>query len=169
MFQPLIKTTTSFRGLKNLQKESSELFQKAMAKGGIQFLNWANNGSAKSSRKPPIRFGVLRGSSSVFVGTKLISIFDIPIKEGAKESPTPARTNDHPEPFRLTFVWNTDYASRMHEHKGDWGPFTKADGDAGNKWLEEHLKNDRQDLIDFIRDEFIASYGGGIHANVDNI
>lgn len=169
MFSPLLKTSTSFRGLKNLQKESATLFEKAMAKGGIQFLNWANNGSSNSSKKPPIRFGVLRGSSSVFVGTKLISVFPIDIKEGTKEQPTPARTNDHPEPLRLTFVWNTAYATSMHEHKGNWGTYTRQDGNAGSKWLEEHLKADRDDLLEFIRTEFIKSYGGGLTANVSNI
>ena len=154
-----LKTTTNFTGLKKLQKESADMFEKSMAKGGIQFLNWANNGSKNESKKPPIRFGVLRGSSSVFVDKKLISVFDIPIKAGAKERPSPAKTNDVPKPLTLTFVWNTNYANKMHEHDGNWGPFTTADGDAGNKWLEEHLKADRQDLIDFIKDDFQNAMG----------
>lgn len=169
MFTPLIKTMGSFKGLKMLQKESATLFEKAMAKGGIQFLNWANNGSKGSPKKPPIRFGVLRGSSTAFVDKKLVSVFDIIIKEGAKERPTPAKTNDVPKPLTLTFVWNTDYATRMHEHEGNWGKFTQQDGDAGNKWLEEHLKADKDDLIEFIKQEFIKSYGGGITPNVNNI
>ncbi len=156
MFTSRLKMASNFAGLKKLQHSSPDMFTRAMAKGGIQGLNWMNNGSRRESRKPPIRWGVLRGSSSVFVGNKLVSVFSITIAPGSKERPSPAKQHNG-KPHVLTFVYNTNYASKMHEHKGKWGTFTRQDGDAGNKWLELHLIRDRDDLFDFIESEFRKS------------
>ena len=142
----------NFGELKELQRKSPRLFEKAMEKAGIQFMNWANNGSAAESRKPPIKWGVLRGSASTFVANRLIGI----TKEG--QGGTPATTYNG-SPLTLTWAWNTDYAAKMHEHTGNWGPATKRDGDGGNKWLEKHLKADKQALIDMIAKEFWDGMG----------
>lgn len=156
MFTPTLTKKLDFRGLKKLQHRTPDMFTNAMSKGGLQGLNWMNNGSRRESRKPPIRFGTLRGSSSVFVGNKLVGVTDISIRSGAPERPTPAKQYNG-KPHVLTFVYNTDYATKMHEHEGNWGKFTKQDGDAGNKWLELHLIRDRDDLFNFIELEFRKS------------
>lgn len=116
-------------------------------------LTWMNNGSSNESRKPPIRWGVLRGSSTVFIGNKLVETYKSQIKPGAPDKPTPAKSHSAP-PLNLTWVWNTDYATRMHEWTGNWGPFTQQDGDAGNKWVEKHLEADRNALIEMTKTEF---------------
>ena len=59
----------------------------------------------------------------------------------------------------MTWCWNTDYATKMHEHKGGWGKFTIQDGDAGNKWLERHLRRDKNDLMKMIAMEFKKAAG----------
>jgi len=143
-----------FSKLKRLQRKSPALFEKAMEKAGIQFMNWANNGSAKESRKPPIRWGVLRGSASTFVGNKLVAV----TTDGNDGTPA---TSYNGSPLTITWAWNTNYAAKMHEHKGNWGPATTRDGDAGNKWLEKHLKADKQALTDMIAKEFEKSLGSG--------
>ena len=145
--KPKMHMTFVLPGLKKLQRRSPIAFNKAMQVAGIQFLNWANNGSKNESRKPPIRYGVLRGSSSVFVGSKLVKVQPQSIKEHGIA--TPAR-NHNGRPDSLTVVWNTDYAKKMHEWKGGWGKFTKQDTDAGNKWLEKHLQKDRKDLVKLV-------------------
>ncbi len=145
-----MKMSLNLAPLKMLAAKSPELFRKAEEKAAIQFLNWANNGSKNTSKKPPIRWGVLRGSSSAFVGGKLVSIFKINVKEGKV---TPAESHSAPN-TTMTWVWNTSYAAKMHEHKGGWGKFTVQDGDAGNKWLEEHLQKDADDLMKMIAKEF---------------
>lgn len=151
--QGRIKMSMNLAPLKKLQKQSPQHFDKAMQKGAIQFLTWANNGSKNESRKPPIRWGVLRGSSSAFVGDKLVQTFRIPIKSGADEAPSPLKDYKGKE-LVITWIWNTDYAAKMHEWKGGWGKFTEQDGDAGNKWLEKHLRADRDDLMKMIAIEF---------------
>lgn len=148
----------SLAPLHHLAKKSPAAFKKASKKGAIQFLNWANNGSMGSSRKPPIRWGVLRGSASAFVGNELVNVFNIAVKAGAGERPTPARSHSAP-PMTITWVWNTGYAWRMHEWTGGWGPFTLQDGNAGDKWLEEHLRTDEKALMEVIRTEFHKAAG----------
>ena len=137
--------------LKKLQKKSPEAFRKAAEIGAIQFLNWANNGSKNESRKPPIKWGVLRGSSSCFVGSELVEIFSINVS--GEKGATPARSY-RAKDLVITWVWNTDYAAKMHEWKGGWGKATERDIDAGNKWLEKHLAKDRNDLIIVIGKEY---------------
>jgi len=157
-----IKMRMDLRPLKGLQRRSPKLFAKAMEKGAIQFLNWANNGSKNESRKPPIRWGVLRGSSSGFVGNKLVQIFKQVIKAGSPERPSPASSGARGG-LIITWVWNTNYAKKMHEwgkKAGQkWGKFTKQDMDAGNKWLEKHLRRDRDDLMKVIGLEFKREAG----------
>ena len=155
-----VKMRTNLSALKVLQKKSPVAFQKAMEKGGIQFLTWANTGSAgsKESRKPPIRYGVLRGSSSVFVGSKLVQVYPQTIRSGADERPSPAKSHSA-NPTTMTFVWNTDYATKMHEWKGTWGKFTEQDGDAGNKWVEKHLQSDKDLLMKIIADDVKKGLG----------
>lgn len=149
-----VKMHTNFNPLKKLQAKSPALFRKAMEKGAVQFLNWANTGSAQESRKPPIRWGVLRGSSSAFVGNKLVAIFPQNIT-GEGEAATPAQSSiPVAADVYAIWVWNTDYATKMHEWKGGWGKFTTQDRNAGNKWLEMHLKADKNALMKMIASQF---------------
>jgi hypothetical protein len=153
-----IKTSFNFKPLKELQRKSPAAFKTAMKRGAIQFLTWCNTGSAKESRKPPIRWGVLRGSSSAFVGNELVKIYEQVIKTGADEKPTPAQSHSAAD-LVVTWVWNTVYAAKMHETKYNPGPFSSQDGNAGPKWLERHLKADKQDLYAMIRKEFQKETG----------
>jgi hypothetical protein len=155
--KPSLKMTTNLAGLRKLARISKPNFIKAMEKAAIQFLTWCNNGSPREPRKPPIRWGILRGSSSAFVGKKLVSIFQINTS-GAIEAPTPAQSHAA-DATTATWVWNTDYATRMHEWRGSWGRFTLQDGNAGNKWLEKHLRKDRNALMELVATEFRKETG----------
>lgn len=150
-----LKSRLDLGPLKKLAKQSPKHFRVAMKRGGIQFLTWANVGSVNSSKKPPIKWGVLRGSSSVFLGNKLIETFKPAKVEG---EPTPNATYSGGD-LVLTFGWNTDYAAKMHEWKGNWGKFTLQDADAGSKWLEDHLEKDKNDLMKMIAKEFKKEAG----------
>jgi hypothetical protein len=133
---------SDMRGLKQLALKSPGEFRKAQEKATIQLLTWMNMGSPGTSAKPPIRFGVLRGSSSAFVGSSKLKDFSITIKPGSKETISPAGSYSAPD-GTTTIVYNTDYAAKMHEWEGTWGDFTIQDGDAGNKWIEKHLQADK--------------------------
>jgi len=149
-----LKLTMDLSPLKKFQRQDPKHFKEAQKVGAVQFLNWANNGSAKSPKKPPIRWGVLRGSSSAFVGRDLVMKFPQVLREGVA---TPAESYSG-EDLVITFVWNTDYAFKMHEWgqkpEQGWGKFTLQDADAGNKWLEEHLDADKDDLMKVIGMKF---------------
>lgn len=158
MPEPRLKMTMDLAPLKSLARKSPKAFKQAQKKAAVEFLRWNNTGSAGSSKKPPIRWGVLRGSSSAFVGNEMVGMFDIGIQSGAKERPTPARSHSAP-PTTMTWVWNVDYGAKMHEWMGSWGEFTRRDGDAGNKWLEEHLRTDEKALFEMIKTEFRKAAG----------
>jgi len=108
----------------------------ALAQAAVQMMTWMNTGSPNEPLKPPIRFGTLRGSASVFVGSKLIGIAP---SEGGE--PTPA-TAYSANANIITVVYNTSYAAKMHEWKGGWGKYTRQDGSAGAKWIEKHIAAD---------------------------
>jgi hypothetical protein len=147
---------TYLKPLKMLQIKSPMAFRQAMEKAMIQFLTWCNTGSMNETRKPPIRFGVLRGSSSAFVGNKLVKTYQQAVT--GNERPTPA-TSCSAKDLVGTVVYNTEYATRMHESKYKPGPYSAQDGDAGNKWLEKHLDKDRNDLMKVIGMEFKKQTG----------
>lgn len=141
--------------LKKMINKSPKAFNSALEKASIQLLTWMNTGSGGTaqSAKPPIRWGVLRGSSSAFVGPSKIIDFRQQIKAGSRETITPASSYSAPK-NTITVVWNTDYADKMHEWPGPWGEFTERDGDAGAKWVEKHLKADKDLLMKVIGLEF---------------
>ena len=148
-----LKVRTNLQGLIFLQKRSPVIFHEAMKRGAIQLLTWCNTGSPREARKPPIRFGVLRGSSSAFVGSELVEVFQQTIKTGSSESPSPALSHSA-NSKTITVVWNTNYAKRMHETEYTPGEYSEADGDSGNKWVEKHLQADKDALIQVIAKEF---------------
>ncbi len=155
MDKPRITMKMNLAPLKKLAKKSPEAFRKAQTVAAIQFLTWANKGSKDETRTPPIRWGVLRGSSSAFVGNKLVLVYPISLLAGAPERATPAKNHTAPK-TTITWSWNTSYAWKMHEWKvppHSWGKFTLQATDAGNKWLEKHLRKDRNALMEMIRDE----------------
>ncbi|MEJ2248040.1 MAG: hypothetical protein P8Y70_00085 [Candidatus Lokiarchaeota archaeon] len=157
-FNGRIKVSIRLHGIEKLQAKSPEAFRKAQTKAAIQFLNWCNNGSDKESAKPPIRWGVLRGSSSGFVGNNFVQSYPQSIKPGADERPTPANSYNGKDKV-ITVCWNTEYATKMHETRYNLGKYSAQDGNAGPKWLEKHLKRDREDLMKMIGMEFKKETG----------
>ena len=152
-----LKTRIDLSPIAHLQRQSPQKFARASEQGAIAFLNWCNLGSAKCTRKPPIRWGVLRGSSSAFVGNKLVLIYPQTLIPGGLEIITPA-TSYTTRPTTITWVWNTEYARKMHEWgqnpNESWGETTKQDIDAGNQWLLMHLQKDKDDLMQVIAKQF---------------
>ena len=144
-----LKIRYDLKGLERLMRKMPGVFMAAQKDAAIQFMTWANTGTGGSSKKPPIRYGVLRGSTSAFVGGKLVQVYDQNILPGAKETPTPAKSHTASKD-QITWVWNTEYAKIMHEHKGNWGKFTSGDPGAGAKWAEDHLDKDRDAFTRFL-------------------
>jgi len=134
--------------MKKFARQDPKRWKEALEKAAVQFLTWANTGQGNSSKKPPIKLGVLRGSSYAFVGTKIVGTGGGSIEPPGQKTMPP--TNPDSDPMNVTWVWDTEYAHKMHEWDGGWGEMTLQDGDAGNKWLEEHLKSDRELFTDVI-------------------
>ena len=120
--------------------------KKAMAKTGIQLLNWILNGSARESVVPPIKDTVLRGSGSVFVGSEVIHT-----SRGlySKGNPNTSHTDNKDT---ITVGFDTAYAATQHERlkpAGTWkpGPRSQQAGNVGGKFVERHIIADGNDLI----------------------
>ena len=146
--QFVIKKNTLSPGLARLIKISTDVRNRALAKAGLQGLNWMNNGSPKLSLVPPILTGALRGSGSVFVGNKFITATPDNSGEG-----TPA-TSYNGKPNTITWIYNTSYAAKIHETKWKPGTVSQTAGDVGNKWVRKHLQADKELLFDFIAQEY---------------
>lgn len=127
-----------------LKKVSLVAMTEAMEKAGIEFIRWCNVGSPNESAVPPIRWAILRGSCSVFVGDKLVSIFQPP--EGIDGEPTPAMTNDNPKQLEMKIVYNTDYATKVHEDLDLKYSQRSLVAGAQKKWLEKHCAADADDF-----------------------
>lgn len=155
-----IFTGKSFHIEEDITERLNKFFKKidikAREKGlmalGLQLLNNTVNGSPRENARPPIMTGRLRGSGSVFVGSKKIG--DSLFAGGG----SPSQSSGENNPNVVTIGFNTEYAARMHEHLEPYGTpdpkigkTFKAHRDAGavsGKFLERHLKSDNNDLWD---------------------
>ena len=138
----------------NLIKMASEAaFAEGEKKAAVQFLTWCNAGSPSEPATPPIRWGVLRGSSSVFVESEFLNDYPQKIKSGANETPDPLKSYTGKKGV-ITIVYNLEYAFRMHEERGKtWenlGFYSEQAMNATDKWLEKHLASDGKDLYAMI-------------------
>lgn len=135
-------------GLEQLSKETPEMFQKGLRDAGVWFLTGASTGNDDTGNqaRPPIRYGVLRGSGAVYIGGKLVSEYkqQQPLEADAPEgtvhvtNPNQISAPDN----EVTWSWNTSYAAAQHEGGFKPGPATEGDPNAGPKWLEKHLATD---------------------------
>ena len=111
----------------------------AKKKLGLQLLNYTVNGSPREPVVWPIKYGVLRGSGSVFVGNEFVG----DSKEGGEGTPNKSYSASFDT---VTVGFNTAYAKRIHET--DWKPglVSERSGDVGNKVVEKHLQADGKTL-----------------------
>jgi hypothetical protein len=124
---------------------------------GLQLLNNVINGSPRSGVVPPVLTGRLRASGSVFVGNTFVG--DSSNETVTEGKPTPNK--QHSDNINIvTIGFNTPYAARWHEQSFVPGPFSLQSGDVGNKYLEQHLKADRKELLKLYADIFKKVSGG---------
>jgi hypothetical protein len=140
----------------NMNKDQSTADFKARQAVGLQLLNWCLNGSSNESTVPPIMWGVLRGSGSVFVDGVFIGDSKANYSNGK-----PNKTYTANKPGDITIGFNTAYAARLHETTwtpGGVHPSKQVQNnpdlvaDVGNKWVEKHLKADGDNLVGLYAD-----------------
>ena len=150
-----------------LKKFFNKIDPKARGKGlvalGLQLINNTVQGSPRESVRAPIWKGRLRGSGSVFVGSKKVgdTLF-------LGESGTLAQAHAENNFNVVTVGFNTEYAARVHERlkpAGDWIPGGKSgkgasiSADVGGKFLERHLKADKTELYQLYTDIYRKAAG----------
>jgi hypothetical protein len=142
----MAKKTVSWRidnklNFKAVDREYRKTDELARIKVGLQLLNWIVNGSPQESTVPPVLTGVLRGSGSVFYGSKLTGT--TPPYNGKGR---PNRSHSGKKGV-ITVGFDTAYAHRLHETTWEPGPVSKQSGDTGNKFIEKHLQADKAELL----------------------
>ncbi len=147
MFEMQLNSGNMEKKLKEFAKRYPEALKESLEVAAIQFLTWANNGSSKESRKPPIRRAFLRGSGSTFVGSKLVAVAPGYDNSEANKSHSAGK-------FDVTWGWNAEYSTKMHETEYNLGEHSARDGASGNKWLEKHLDADRELFMAVVTNEF---------------
>lgn len=116
--------------------------EKARIITGLQLLNNTINGSPAESTVPPILTGLLRGSGSVFLGSKVVGF-----APKVKGQGNPATQHSEKKGV-VTVGFNTAYAHRMHEYPFRPGPISEQSGDVGHGFLIKHLVNDKDELME---------------------
>jgi len=166
----VITTNTLIPGIKKYMEragvgksdDTEVAFFKARQAVALQLLNFTVNGSANEKVVPPIRWGILRGSGSAFVDGTLVGDTKSSNPDG-----TPNREYKCPK-NGAAIGFNTAYAARMHESKwvpGGVVPSKQAAAnpsmlaDVGNKFVEKHLKADREVLLGLFADIFKKETG----------
>lgn len=136
---------------------------KARQKLGLALLSFVLNGSSKEGVVPPIQWGVLRGSGSVFVDGVLVGDTKASYPDG-----TPNREYSDQASGQVTVGFNTAYAAHLHETT--WVPGGRRPsrqsvsnpgmlGDVGNKFVEKHLRADGEVLLRMYADVFRKEMG----------
>lgn len=123
-------------GLRNYNKKTMKSHKLAGKKVGLQLLNYIVNGSPNEGVTPPILTGTLRGSASVFFENELV-------QQGQNGASSISGNNKD----KITVVFNTPYAARMHEGRWNPGPISQQAGNVGNKFIVKHVDGDKVDLM----------------------
>ena len=139
----VIKNTINIPAIKKVSKKAIVGSQK---KAAIQMLDWMSSGSTGSAKAPPIRTGVLASSGSVFYKNKLLKVSpDVSSGLGTPNKEFNAKN--------ISWGFDTDYATRMHEDKNlNPGPVSQTNPNRhpGNQWVLEHLKKDKDNYTKLI-------------------
>jgi len=155
-----VKLSTKVRldmsGLKRIEREFPKGFQAGLRAGALSMLAWANAGSPRESRTPPIRWGILRGSSVAFVAGQIVGTGPPPRVGTIEPAPSAERSGR----YDVQIVWNVAYATRMHEWAGNWGDATRRARDAGPKWAERHVDADSEAFTKVVAAEARKRNGG---------
>ena len=124
-------------------------------RAGLQQLAWVINGppGTKINKTPPIRTAFLRSAGQVLVnGRPAYTALDINIiseKGQAKKINSGTRK---PNTYNFEIIFNAKYAAKMEKGGYNLGELSKQAGNAGPKFLESHMKGDKEMILDGIAD-----------------
>jgi len=123
---------------------------RALAAGGLQLLNNIVNGSPAAAAIPPKLTGHLRGSGSVFVGSKFIGDSSM-FEAGGK----PNKKLYRKDPKEINVGFDTPYAAKMNEEIGvtlKLGPVSLQSGNVEAHFMQKHITGDSGEIIRLVAD-----------------
>lgn len=132
--------------------------RKAKIKCGLQMVNFIINGSSNESVTPPVKWGNLRACASVFVGSEFVggnNLYSVKQNPGDEQPCTSYTGNAN----TITIGFNASYSARMHETEWMPGPVSMQAGNTGSKFVEKHLKADKETIIAMYAETFRKETG----------
>lgn len=133
---------------------TGDALRRGLYAAGTVILDAANN----NTPKPPIWWGVLRGSASITVNNGLETA-PIPNNPEGVQIYEPSR--DGMDEYSVRISYNTAYALRLHESP-NWKPVPKEsapgeEANVGNKWLEIAFQTVQDEAVEALAEEVEAS------------
>lgn len=130
--------------LKRFARTSPEMLKEGMAHSSILFITHMVEG--KYGTKPPLKDGFLRGSFSTFVDGKYLNNPQLTGDKSYQVNTSDIDTKG----FKTVWVSNMPYANRMEN--GTWTPGERSaeDGDVGNHFFAQGLKNGAEDWGQYV-------------------
>jgi hypothetical protein len=130
----------------NINPEAfSDKYKEANTKAKIKLAYLILSDILNIAPRPPILTSALWGSGSVFVGNKFImtskSLYSRGSSfKGKKKISNPNLELSEIDDNKITVGFNMAYATRMHEHTGNWGAGSIQAGGVGNKFITRHIE-----------------------------
>lgn len=153
-----IISNTIPQNTKRYFKLTDKATDKALAAGGLQLLNNIVNGSPASPAVPPKLTGHLRGSGSVFVGSKFVGDSS-QFETGGTPNKSYSESNDK----IITVGFDTPYAAKMNEQIGvtlKLGPVSQQSGNVEFHFMQKHITGDSKEILQLIADITKKDTGG---------
>lgn len=110
----------------------------------MEGLEQMNEGKDWNNRTPPIKTGALRGSSYTTLDGRVMDTYD---KETARERHIVGKGRQEPGKLNIAWVWSAHYAATMHEWRRGWGARTRAQKDAGARWVSVTLMHNAKKIV----------------------
>lgn len=153
-----IKSNTIPKNTRKYFRLTDKATDRALAAGGLQLLNNIVNGSPASQAVPPKLTGHLRGSGSVFVGSKFVGD-----SQQFEAAGSPNRSHGERNDKIITVGFDTPYALLMNEKIGltlKLGPVSQQSGNVEFHFMQKHIEGDSPEIVKLIADITKKDTGG---------
>ena len=122
-------------------------------RAGLQQLTWVVQGSPKINKTPPIKTAFLRSAGQVLVnGRAAYTALDIGVSSKKGQAEKINLGTRKPNTYNFEIVFNAKYAAKMEKGGYNLGEKSKQAGNAGPKFLESHIKGDKEMILQGIAD-----------------
>ena len=121
---------------------------RAVRRAGLQQLAWVVQGSPQVNKTPPIKTAFLRSAGQVLVnGRPAYTALDIGVTSKKRQAKKINSGTRKPDTYNFEIIFNAEYAERMEKGPYNLGEISIQAGNAGPKFLESHMKGDKEMIL----------------------